>query len=189
MHSSAFRSDTLTILELEHERLGEVLAVLEGELDDMQRGRPFHHGLIHLCFEYLLDYPDACHHPKEDLIAARLQQVSGADSPFRTELQIDHQELHDLTQKVADDFGSIEEDGLATRVFSEVLRGFVETYRRHIATENSRFFPTALSTLSQDDFDAIDFGVFDSPDPILDENDKERFNLLRQSILATRKVS
>ena len=109
--------------------------------------------------------------------------------PAETALQIDHQQLHDLTQRVADEFRAIEEKGSGARAFAAVLRNFIETYRQHIAEENSLFFPTALRTLSQADFDAIDVSVFDGVDPISDHEDNVRFAALRQSILASRKVS
>ena len=182
--AQAVKSDTLTLLELEHERLGELLGVLESELDDMERGRPYHHGLIGLSLEYLLDYPDACHHPKEDLIAARLELA--ADAATGSDLQFDHQRLHDFTQRVADEFRSVEVEGAGAIAFATLLRGFIETYRGHIASENGHFFPTARRTLTQDDFDAIDFSVFDRPDPIVNVEDKQRFAVLRQSIFASR---
>lgn len=177
----AIRSDALMLLELEHQRLGEVLSAIEHQALALARGDRFREDVISQALDYLRDYPDRCHHPKEDLIANRIREVGGKGGTAE-QLISEHQTLHDLTSETAAAFRSDRSADDRASV-SGSLRSFVSVYRRHIADENSRFLPLALRTLSQNDFDAIDFRLFDSMDPIFDSAQETQFSELRRELL------
>lgn len=172
------KSDTLMLLELEHLRLGQVLDVIDGELGEAETQGEIREELVQEALGYLLEYPDRCHHPKEDLIAARLQSALGEQAPGG-ELEADHRALHDLTVEATGVVGA--ERGVDQTL--ESLRRYVKAYRQHIDHENEHFFPTVLRSLTQRDFDEIDFQVFDAADPVFDPNAEGRFRALRQKIL------
>lgn len=173
------RSDALTLLELEHDRLGKILGVLEDQASAAGAGRPIDLQLVRQSLTYLLEYPDACHHPKEDLIADRIRAATNAPAPA-TNLREDHETLHDLTARTVDRLRSPDDD---PPTLARILREFADAYRQHIAYENSTFFPLAIRTLTQDDFDLIDFRIFDSPDPVFDSAKEERFAVLKDAIV------
>ena len=180
MRDNVIRSDTLTLLELEHERLGQILAVLESEAEEMALSDHHRHGLIDQCLSYMLEYPDVCHHPKEDLIARRLRD-GGADQA--SDLEHDHALLRDLTMQTIERFHAQDSTNARRSLY---LREFVQAYRNHIEYENRTFFPHALSALSQSEFDEIDFSLFDSIDPVFDREHEQQFAELRNRILAFR---
>ena len=176
MRRRATRSDALTLLELEHQRLEQLLAVLERTM--MEEKHPGDSTLVHQALVYLHEYPDACHHPKEDLIARRIRAVL-QNTDGLVDIEEDHRTLRELT---ANALQSMTEEADAESLRA-TLRGYVSDYREHIADENAQFFPEALRTLSQDDLDDIDFQVFDAPDPIFDGAEEERFATLRSELL------
>lgn len=173
------KSDTLMLLELEHRRLRQVLGAIEHELDQAAEHREFEADIIRQALAYLSEYPDRCHHPKEDLIAARLTKALGKGRES-DDLEAEHQALHDLTEEAVHAV-SVGVDASETL---DSLRQYVSAYRQHIQEENEHFFPTVIHTLSQRDLDEIDFQVFDSPDPIFDTAVEGQYSVLRRQILA-----
>jgi hemerythrin-like domain-containing protein len=178
MRQKIIKSETLTLLELEHERLSQVLSVLESEAEELALSNTHSRDLIDQCLKYMLEYPDACHHPKEDLIAHRLMET-GAEAGGN--LEHDHEVLRDLTRETVARFHSHDCTN-SERTFQ--LQQYVKAYRSHIDYENRTFFPRALSTLSQSEFDQIDFSLFDAVDPVFDREHEQRFADLRHKIVA-----
>ena len=171
-------SSALILLEIEHTRLGQILSAMEAQLDAMDTNGRLETELLGQALTYLMEYPDTCHHPKEDLIAARVQALAPT-SQTGIDLQGDHQTLHDLTARAAAQFAARDDDAALAEVLSELTT----VYRDHIQFENTTFFPLALHTLSQEDFDRIDFDLFDASDPVFDKQAEARFAALRKELL------
>ena len=174
----ALKSEALMLLELEHDRLNEVLQAIEDQLDGLEGRGQLDSELVRQALRYLSDFPDICHHPKEDLIARRLTEALG-EARISDDLEADHQTLHDLTLEALESVRSRLDDD--ERLQS--LRDYVSAYRRHLRHENEHFFPKARRTLSQHDFDQIDFQVFDAPDPVFDTETEGRFSALRRQVV------
>ena len=64
--------DTLFLLRLEHGNLSKLLGLIENQVAAADAGMPMDEQLLSLASEYFYDYPDRCHHPKEDLVYRRL---------------------------------------------------------------------------------------------------------------------
>lgn len=153
------------------------MSVLESEAEEIAISKNHSSRLIDQCLSYMLEYPDTCHHPKEDLIARRLRKT-GADEGV--DLEHDHELLRNLTMQAVQRFNSLDSTN-TERSFH--LREYVKAYRNHIDYENITFFPEALRVLSQIEFDQIDFRLFDSPDPVFDQEHEQQFAALRKKIL------
>ena len=67
-------TQAMLILHLEHQNTGKLLGLIERELLALQAGKTPDYDLLNSIGDYLMDYPDQCHHPKEDLVFAKLQQ-------------------------------------------------------------------------------------------------------------------
>jgi len=70
-------SDAIVLLRLEHEHLARLLDVVERRLGAIEGEGEADPGLLALAHEHLAGYPDACHHPMEDLVYRSL----GSDQP------------------------------------------------------------------------------------------------------------
>lgn len=64
----------------------------------------------------------------------------------------------------------------------EVIREFTQRYRHHMCNEEERFFRLAEERLSKDDWDTLDFAMFDRDDPLFDHIAEKRFSALVQRI-------
>jgi hemerythrin-like domain-containing protein len=134
---------------------------------------------------YFSDYPDQCHHPKEDLVYGKLRRRDPASSAGLYDLLADHRRLHELTERFATAVrqGDESPDAVpATKALLETLREFTVQYRQHMQMEEEQFFPLAEKRLSEGDWEAIDFDLFDRNDPLFDHAAEERFAVLKRRI-------
>jgi hemerythrin-like domain-containing protein len=139
--------------------------------------------LLSLAGEYFSDYPDRCHHPKEDLVYKLLSKRDPDACAGLRDLLAEHRRLHELTEAFAGAVRSARQEPQAAQSSSrQVIREFTEHYRRHMRSEEERFFRLAEERLSRDDWDSLDFVMFDQDDPLFDHAAEERFSALRQRI-------
>ena len=176
-------SNTLVLLGIEHQRFGQVLDVLERQVERIESGGGDRQ-LIELVVDYFLDFPDACHHPKEDLLFAQVMANSPVDREEFGDLVDEHRELSELTRRIRQLLDTGPEDGDMPESTVAGLKDFLRSYRHHIEAENREFFPLVLRYLSQQDLDLIDFNMFDRQDPLYDSETEGRFAQLRTEIMA-----
>jgi len=177
-------SDALMLLGIEHKHMGQVLDVLERQIDLTENSKETDYKLIKLIFDYFLTFPDTCHHPKEDLIFARIIAHKPDELGILGDLIDEHKELSQITHKARDEVCSQCATSLVKSNTVPILKEFLETYRHHIETENKTFFPYVLENLPQEEFDMIDFALFDREDPVYDDDTEEQFARLRDEIVA-----
>jgi hemerythrin-like domain-containing protein len=175
--------DTLILLQLEHRNYGRILEHLDGLVDRLESGQEVDASKIDQIFQYFADYPDRCHHPKEDLVFHRLELRAPETAAEVGDLLGDHSQLADLTRRTcAIVEASARNGGISSPRCLAAMREFSRSYREHIQSEDELFFPRVLETLSRADLDLIDFSMFDSHDPIFDDDAEVRFQRLRNAI-------
>jgi hemerythrin-like domain-containing protein len=178
--------DTLFLLRLEHGNLSKLLGLIEEQLAAADAGAPMDAELLNLASEYFSDYPDRCHHPKEDLVYRLLgKRVPDACSGLR-DLIADHRRLHQLSEAFTGAARRVREQPQAVEPgVREVIREFTQHYRQHMRNEEQHFFRLAESRLSRGDWASLDFAMFDQDDPLFDHAAEERFSALRERIEET----
>ena len=186
-------TNIVMLLQMDHDNMAKLLDVVRQQVANMARGNRANYSLLESAFDYLLGYPDQCHHPKEDLLYRKLLSRCPEMEESLSDLVSEHKNLGRLAvslnrairESLRDPRAANE--GLATR-----LRGFLDFYRHHMIMEEQRFFPAALQLLSHDDFKEINFSLFDQADPLFNRENEERFADLRDEIVrsgATEKAS
>lgn len=177
-------SSALVLLGIEHKRFHQVLDLLEQQIQLLDSGGTADRKLLDLVIDYFLDFPDACHHPKEDLLFARVMAQLPNDQGEVGDLIGEHRELSRLTHQVREWLDAVPRGDTLPESARSALKTFLQFYREHIATENQQFFPFVMEHLSQQDLDLIDFDLFDKPDPVYDGQVEGRFKQLRAEILS-----
>lgn len=171
-------------LRQEHAGLLKVLNVVERELDRLGAGGRPRFEILEPALRYCHDFPAACHHPKEDLVYAKLRDRHEVTEAAIDDLVAEHGRLAD---KGAGFLMAVQ--GLASEgdgALAELVaagRDYLAFYRRHIDQEERAFFPTALESLSDDDWAEIDARVEDHADPLFGAAAEARFAALREQIL------
>ena len=174
---------TLFLLRLEHGNQSKVLGLIEDQVAAADAGRPMDVELLSLACEYFSDYPERCHHPKEDLVYKLLSKRDPDSCAGLRDLLAEHRWLHELTEASAEAVRRLREEPQAAEPSPrEVIRKFTEAYRQHMRDEEERFFRLAEERLSEDDWDTLDFAMFERDDPLFDHVAEERFSALQQRI-------
>lgn len=175
--------DTLTLLHLEHGNLAKVLGLIEDEAAAADSGTAMDAELLGMASEYFSDYPDRCHHPKEDLVYGLLGRRDPDARTALRDLIADHRRLHALAEAFGEQVRRLREAPQAAEPTARnAIRDFAKHYRQHMHDEETQFFPLAEGRLSRDDWATLDFAIFDQDDPLFDHAAEERFSTLRKRI-------
>ncbi|HEX4858238.1 MAG TPA: hemerythrin domain-containing protein [Usitatibacteraceae bacterium] len=176
-------SDAIVMLQIEHVHIGRVLNLLEQQLSAGRPSPRANSRLLQGCLEYLSTFPDRCHHPKEELILARLLERNPDLAGRTANLGSDHQLLTLATRTLRRQVEDLQGGAPIDEALAGELREFATRYRNHMYMEEQHFFPLAMKTLSHDELKQIDFSLFDMPDTLFDHGVERRFSMLHGAIL------
>jgi hemerythrin-like domain-containing protein len=171
----------LDILREEHRNIETLLRVLERQLDIFDRAERPDYEVVQAVIDYFEDYPDCCHHPKEDVIFAKLKardpEAAAAVGDLAAEHRSGAERLHKVVRAVG---GVLNERELPRKAVDETVREFIEKERHHMQMEERVLFPAAATALLPWDWAEIETKLRN--DPSLGAA-RDRFNALRRSIL------
>ena len=88
-------------LRSEHANMAKLLNALDRQVSIFDRGGTPDYEIVQAVMLYFLDFPELCHHPKEDLIARRLQELTEDRTRLTHKLEAQHEELGQLTHRFA----------------------------------------------------------------------------------------
>lgn len=178
-------AEVLRLLRQEHANLARLLKVLDRQIALLGGGGQPDYDIIRGVVEYCLDFPDLCHHPKEDLILEKLRLRDPEAADRVGDLEGDHAELAALTRRFADAIEQVLLEAELPRDWLHgIAQGFENAYRHHIAMEEQVFFPAAERALRVADWAEIDARVADREDPLFGARVAERFRALSEEVLA-----
>ena len=93
--------EIIEILRWEHRNIEKLLSVLEQELNVFARAERPDYEVIQAVIEYFKQYPDTCHHPKEDIIYEKFKTLAPGRAASITDLQGEHREGAERLRRVA----------------------------------------------------------------------------------------
>ena len=171
----------MVLLRLEHGNEARLLDVLEEEARALASGESVDHELVRMALEHFARYPQACHHPKEQLVMRHLRVRSPRLAARIEPLMSEHATFNEgIAELVAEIEGVTAESEQALGV---ALAHFCTRYRQHLDEEERTFFPAALESLDEADWDEIAYDLFDRVPPIFDQDLERRFEALREEIV------
>jgi len=139
--------------------------------------------LVRKVIDYFLDYPEAVHHPKEDLIYRRLAACDATLAEAIGNLEREHEALAAKTSDLAGILHEILAEELIDRArVRGMTEDFVRAYRRHMRLEEEQIFPAAKECLCAEDWAAIDAHANDRSDPLFGTRVAEHYRSLRDDI-------
>jgi len=170
-------------LREEHLNIEKLLDVLGRETDLAATAGNPDWNLLHAITRYLCDYPDRCHHPKEDAILARMQakfpekaKTIGDLLRERQEVRLRAQRFRDLVQSV------FFEDVLPREKLVGAARAFINAERRHMMKEEAIFFPVAEKLLAEEDWQEIKSQLQNRPDLLSMASTAREFQAVRDAL-------
>ncbi len=174
-------SDAIKIIQREHRAIASVIHALDHVLDEVRDKKlapDFE--LFEAILDYIRDFPDHFHHPKEDdyLFAALLKRDPSIRETI-DKLEHEHKEgyrvLADLRWKL-DDWKKDPDGGMAP--FYDAAKQYVELERKHMGLEEQKVIPAARKALTENDWREIDAAFGQNDDPIFGDRPRADFDKL-----------
>jgi hemerythrin-like domain-containing protein len=176
--------ESLALRGQEHRNIESLLRVLERELSVFDRGERPDYAVILAVIDYFKDYPDSCHHPKEDMIVEKLKARDPVAAAIVGDLEAQHQEGATRLRRAAQAVERVLSDqDLLRQTVHDIIADFINQERQHMAMEERIVFPTALNALRPEDWADIALKWADRYDPFYQSGFEQKFNTLRRNIL------
>jgi hemerythrin-like domain-containing protein len=177
-------SKIIEILLEEHRNIDKLLLVLEQELHVFDRSEGPDYEILQAVIQYFQDYPENCHHPKEDMVFAKLKTRDPAAAERIGDVEAEHHVETDRLRR----FAQAVDDILAGReflrqTFHDVVHEFIEHQRQHMDKEERLLFPAAVKGLRPEDWADIDARLNDRKDPLFNGAIATKFHALQRTIL------
>jgi hemerythrin-like domain-containing protein len=172
-------------LRQEHRNIEKLLLVMEREVSVFDRGERPDYEVIWAVIAYFQVYPDAYHHPQEDLVFNKLKARDPVAAVKIGDLAAEHRRGAEHLRRVAHAVESVLMDQEILRhTVDDIIRDFIGYERRHIAMEERDFFPAAAEALQPQDWAEIALSrSAGQKDPLFSAAAEERFNAVRGHIL------
>lgn len=168
----------------DHKNLARLWDFLGRELKTFKEGGLPDYELVEIILDYCLNYPDLCHHPKENLVFEKLCARDPAAAEVIGDLRVEHEKLATLTWRFATAVGNVlEDEELPREWFMDVANDFLNSSRNHMQMEEVLFFPAALKTLTAEDWAELDTAVEDVADPLFGKDKQDKYLELYQKIM------
>jgi hemerythrin-like domain-containing protein len=171
-------------LREEHRNIEELLLVLEKELSVFDRNERPDYEVIQAVIRYFEDYPDCCHHPKEDMIFEKLKVRDSVAAESVGDLEAEHQNEGKRLRRVAQVVrGVLTDHDILRQTFHNTMRDFIDLERKHMDMEERVLFSTAIHTLRPEDWAEIEAVWSEKQDSLFNAVMEERCQSLRERIL------
>lgn len=175
--------DSVGFWRAEHAQFERLLAIFDRQLERYRAGDTPDYDLMRDVVQYLRDYADCFHHPREDVAFDLLVE---REPDARAVVQRLTQEHHDLAEAGATLLERLREltsDAMLPRGTLEAAAAtYLENYRRHIDTEEREVMPVAGRVLTDADWRQVVDAVQPTSDPLFGENPAETFRELRRHL-------
>lgn len=177
--------EALRIISDEHRNLWAVAATVEQVADEIDAGSPVDRGFFTSVLDYVEQFADRSHHPKEDDFLFRLlRQRSDAANAILDRLQAEHRNEPEIVRQMREQLTSVTSGTMALADFTASLRTFAQSLKSHIRTEEKDVIPLAREVLTADDWAEIDAAFLDNEDPLFGDKAKTEFRELFHRIVS-----
>lgn len=177
--------DALTLISQDHSNLWRLATTVDQVASEIESGAAIEQPFFTAVFDYIEQFVDRSHHPKEDDYLFRLLRLRSPEAAAILDgLQVEHREgpaklVALRTQVTAAAQGQLPAVELAT-----ALRNYTTGLKLHIRTEEKNVLPLARSALLQADWAEINQAFLDNDDPLFGDKAKEEFRQLFHRIVS-----
>jgi hemerythrin-like domain-containing protein len=168
----------------EHRDIERLLDVLEDEVKVFDRRERPDYEVIEAIISYFQDYPDCCHHPKEDMIFDKLKARDPPAAKRIGNVEAEHRQETERLDRVAKVVRNVLLGrDIVRQTLSDVMRDFLDHQRAHMAMEERTLFPAAEKALRSEDWREIDLKWNDKTETLFNAAMEEKLQSLRDRIL------
>ena len=179
--------EILQRLNQDHGNVARLLDLMDAQAARIARGDDVHDKLLLNTMRYLTQYQDIFHHPKEDLMFARMMSRSPATCGDISALQSEHQVLYEAGRSLYERlrvYGEAQED---LRGLEYALEHYAGMLRRHMQAESDGVFPLAGIILSMKDWNEIEEALQSKSDPLFGPSVEHGYQVVLSNLAASHK--
>lgn len=176
-------ADPIAAWHEEHHYFNRLLRLLQREVDVFATAEVPNYVLMLDIIDYLRDYADQYHHPREDEAFRRLVRHRADRELPLARLRQEHRVIAHAGATLKRLLQEVGSDAVVSRAEIEVAAAtYLVYYGNHIALEEADILPLAAVTLDADDWKAIRDAAPAAHDPLFGPNPDQRFRELRRRI-------
>jgi hemerythrin-like domain-containing protein len=175
--------DTLALWHAEHVNFARLLNLLDEQLALFHSGAtPDYELMLNVMF-YMTHYSDVLHHPKEDLVFAKIKEREPATARTVDDLAHQHAHIKESGAALVRALDDILNGSVTSRADVEATaRDYVATLRGHMRVEETEVLPLAARLLSARDWAAIHAKIGHAVDPLFGAHPEIRYVALHAQI-------
>lgn len=174
-------------LREEHTVMQAMFAVIDHEMTTFSEGGDADFERLLAAVEYCHAYPGARHHPKEDIVFARLRVRDPESAEKIGDLEAEHDILSNYTRRFKSAIERVlAQENIDRAELATLGEDYTQFLKRHMRTEETVFFPAALDSLTDDDWQAVDDEIAALGEASLDPAIEARFEKLRGVVEAAK---
>jgi hemerythrin-like domain-containing protein len=173
------------IIREEHTAIVAVLHSLEYVVHKLEEGAEPNFQLLGAMFEYIVEYPERCHHPKENRCLFKiLRERNPSAAQLIDELEAEHARGDELLKSLSRALARYRSNGRgALRAFSRAVTTYAEFHWQHMTKEEDVLLPIAKRSLTDSDWREIASAFLQNDNPLVGLKPKEHFAQLFDRIL------
>jgi hemerythrin-like domain-containing protein len=177
-------TEIMRVLRREHANIATLVKALDREAMTLVLHGEADVAVLAEAIDWFLSFPDVYHHPKEDLLFARLRRRDPLAADRVGNLRLLHEELAFKSRTVAEAVRHMLTDsaGPDPRVV-DFIRQFIDMQVAHMRLEEDRFFPACIATFRASDWRELEALMGDQDDPLFGDAVDAHFERLRRTIL------
>ena len=169
----------------EHANMERLLLILDRQMETFEAAETPDYDLLQEIMFYFSDFPDKCHHPKEDQLAEKLLEADPERAAPLRGLAAQHEELAQLTGRMTTLLERVMMDAEISRDrVAQTTREFIESQRHHMQMEERHFLPLAETLLGKNALNVPQEEIFNREDPLFEAQAEQRYAKLIEEILA-----
>ena len=170
--------EALRIISEEHRNIWRLTSAIELVAESLEREQKVDTAFFISVFDYLEQFVDHSHHPKEDDFLFRLLRWRSAEAATVIDrLAHDHREapgeLAELRTRLAAATNSA-----AISSFAAALKSYATAQKKHIRLEETELLPLARAALTPDDWREIDSAFLANDDPLFGSQARAEYRTL-----------
>jgi len=191
--NGCMEADTRKLLQElreDHRNMALVLGVLEDTIEFAKSDNDPDFELVDEIMRYMTVYPDAVHHPKEDVIYSALKKSRPDLTEGLDDVAADHREIATLGMNLRDDVDAINAGAAVRRKqFIEVASEYVRRLRDHMTWEEEDLF-RRVDEMIGDEGLSIDVEKYQhSKDPVFELEIESVFGRLTTNLKSSGKLA
>lgn len=171
----------------DHKNFAKLLDMLEEQVRVFHDAQTPNYELMLDIMYYMTHYPDAFHHPKEDLVFAKVAEIDPGERAAVQELMEQHVVLKQSGIRLLEELQGVVDGAMRPRgSIEEPAQMYIRYFRNHMHNEESELLPLALQYLQDEHWAAVEAVAPSRADPLFGAEEVEkRYEALHRRILGS----